>query len=79
MIETSVTINLNETLENAKLSRNAIAVEGKIRPATISELCNGKSKSISFETLIKIINALNSLCPEKRHTIEDVISVNYNN
>lgn len=71
-----IEITLNETLTKHKLSRNAVAVEGKIRPATIGELVQGQSKSISFETLTKIIQALNTLTGE-RHTIDNVIKVTY--
>lgn len=77
MLKTSVRITLDETLNSYDISRNAIAVEGKIRPATISELVNGKSKSISFATLQKIVDALNTLTGDK-HSIEDVILIEYN-
>lgn len=70
-----VKVTLEETIKNAKLSRNKIAVEGKIRPATISELCTGKSKAISFETLEKIVKALDTLDPSRKHTIEDVLQI----
>lgn len=72
-----IKITLNETIDNSEvLTRNAIAVEGKIRPATISELCNGKSKSISWATLGRIVEAMNRLTGDK-HTIEDVITIVY--
>lgn len=72
----TVKITLDNTLESAGVSRNAVAVEGKIRPATISELCNGKSKSISFETLTRIVDALNTLTGDK-HTIDDILTITY--
>lgn len=75
-IKANVKITLNETLEDSSLTRNAVAVEGKIRPATISELCNGKSKAISFDTLVRIVDALNTLSGDK-HTINDVIEITY--
>ena len=71
-----IKITLDETIKKHKITRNAVAVEGKIRPATITELCNGKSKGISFNTLTRIIGALNTLTSEQ-HTINDVIIVNY--
>ncbi|MDW0112188.1 helix-turn-helix transcriptional regulator [Sporosarcina saromensis] len=73
----TVNVTLDKTLKEADISRNAIAVEGKIRPATISELCNGKSKSISFETLERIVDALNRLDSSRLHKIEDVITIQY--
>ena len=71
-------ITLDKTLQDAGITRNAIAVEGKIRPATISELCNSKSKAISFETLKRIVNALNTLDKDgKQYGIDDVMIVEY--
>lgn len=76
-MKANVKITLDETINKYEgVSRNAVAVEGKIRPATIGELCNGKSKSISFDTLQRIIDALNTLTGE-RHTIEDIITITY--
>lgn len=70
-----IKVTLEDTIKRHHgLSRNAIAVEGKIRPATLSELVNGKSKAVSFETLTRIIRAMDTLTGE-RHTIEDIIRV----
>lgn len=71
-----VKVTLGETLDSVGLSRNAIAVEGKIRPATIGELCNGKSKAISFETLERIVNALTTLTGD-RYEISDILTIEY--
>lgn len=76
-LKAHVTITLDKTLNKAGISRNAVAVEGKIRPATISEICNGKSKSISFDTLERIVNALNVLDQSKKYMIEDVMVIEY--
>lgn len=78
----TVKITLNETIkEMDDLTRNKIAVQGRIRPATISELCNGKSKSISFETLTQIIQAMNEINHmnggKRRFTLQDVITIEY--
>lgn len=73
----NIRITLDETLEAAGISRNKIAVEGKIRPATISDLCNGKSKSITFETLTKIVTTLNELTG-KQYEVTDVVTIEYN-
>lgn len=74
----NVKITLDDTLKAADISRNKLAVEGKIRAATISDLCNGKSKSISFETLTKIVTTLNELTG-KQHEINDIITIEYSN
>ncbi|MTW85099.1 XRE family transcriptional regulator [Virgibacillus dakarensis] len=81
-MKATVKITLNETIEQTEeLTRNKIAVEGKIRPATISELCNGKSKSISFDTLTRILDAMNGINHQnggkKRYRIEDVLTIEY--
>lgn len=72
----NIKITLDETLKAADISRNKLAVEGKIRPATISELCNGKSKSITFDTLTKIVTTLNELTGNK-YAITDIITIEY--
>lgn len=77
MKDVLVKVTLDETIEAAEeLTRNKIAVEGKIRPATLSELCNGKSKSITFATLSKIAGAMTEITG-KEYTIEDVIKIEY--
>lgn len=64
---------LKETLENSKLTRNAIAVKAQIRPATLHDLVKGNSKSITFETLDKILNAMNELDESREYDITDII------
>jgi len=82
-VETArVKITLDDTINNTdNLTRNKIAVEGKIRPATLSELCNGKSKAISFETLTRIIDAMNKLNHQdggkRRYKLEDIMTVDF--
>lgn len=67
---------LAKTLENLNITKNALAVEAKVRPATIHDLVNGNAKQVNFETLKAIIDALNRISFEKgyvrRHTVEDV-------
>lgn len=76
-MKSNVKITLNNTIEKYKgLTRNAVAVEAKVRPATVNELCSNESKAIRFDTLERIIDALNTLTGEK-HTMEDVITIEY--
>ena len=76
-MKANVKVTLEETIKKHEgLTRNAVAVEGKIRPATIGELCRNESKAISFDTLQRIVNALNILTGDK-HTIEDIITIEY--
>ncbi|WP_431810978.1 helix-turn-helix domain-containing protein [Lysinibacillus sp. FW12] len=68
----TIKITLNETLENTSLTRNAIAVKAGIRPATLHELVNNKTKGITFETLSKILNAMNELDTTRTYDIKDI-------
>lgn len=69
-----IKITLNETLERdgCRLTKNAIAVEAKIRPGTLSDLVNGKSKGVTFDTIEKVIDAMNRLDPSGQYTLTDV-------
>lgn len=78
MMEATVKTTLGKTLADNGMTRNAVAVEGKVRPATITELCNGGSKAISFDTLERIVNALNTLDKNgKQYDLSDVITIEY--
>lgn len=65
---------LNDTLkrEGCQLTKNAIAVEAKIRPGTLSDLANEKSKGVTFDTLEKILDAMNRLDPAGQYTLTDI-------
>lgn len=74
----TVKITLAETLERLKtegkpMTKNAIAVEAKTRPSTLSDLASGNSKAIKIETLNDILNAMNRLQPNENFTITDII------
>lgn len=76
----AIRITLNETLEgNGKLTRNAIAVQAKIRPATLHDIVKGNSKSITFTTLSAILNAMNELDDTRSYDISDVFVYESNN
>jgi DNA-binding Xre family transcriptional regulator len=81
MKENGIIFTLEETLEQfkpEKLTRNKLAVEAKVRPATIADITKGNAKSIQLDTLVKILNALNRISFEenggnaRRYTVEDV-------
>lgn len=78
MSENDFISTLEQTLEELKITRNALSVEAKVRPATIHDLVNGTAKQINFETLKAIIDALNRISFEKgnvrRYVIEDVFT-----
>ncbi|MEC1560432.1 helix-turn-helix domain-containing protein [Bacillus haynesii] len=65
--------NLNDILEELGITKNKLAVEAKVRPATIGDLCEGKTKRLELETIEKILNVLNDLSPTKTYTIDDII------
>ncbi|MBT2682636.1 helix-turn-helix transcriptional regulator [Bacillus sp. ISL-37] len=78
MVENGFSPSLERSMGELKLTRNALAVEAKVRPATINDLVNGNAKQINFETLKAVIDALNRMAFEKgivkRHTVEDVFT-----
>ncbi|MFC0235475.1 XRE family transcriptional regulator [Fictibacillus phosphorivorans] len=67
---------LEATLKDIDTTRNALAVEAKVRPATINELVSGNAKQINFKTLKEILVALNRISAEKgfkkNYNVEDV-------
>lgn len=66
---------LHETLEKegVKLTRNAIAVRAQVRPATLHDIAKQQAKSISLETLEKILDAMNELDETRSYDIGDII------
>lgn len=73
---TGIIFTLAETLEELGITKNKLAVESKVRPPTIADITNGKAKAIQFDTLVRILDALNRISLEqgnvKRYTVEDV-------
>lgn len=71
----TIHFKLDKTIEasGGKLTKNAIAVEAKVRPSTLSDLASHKSKSLKIETLDAILNAMNTLIPDGQYTITDII------
>ncbi|GIN78046.1 MULTISPECIES: helix-turn-helix transcriptional regulator [Bacillus] len=65
--------NLNDILDELGITKNKLAVEAKVRPATIGDLCEGKTKRLELETIEKILNVLNDFSQTKTYTIDDII------
>jgi DNA-binding Xre family transcriptional regulator len=63
--ECDFVINLGKTLDELNITRNALAVEAKIRPVTVNELVSGKVKQVNFSTLQSILEALNKIASDK--------------
>ncbi|MDY8092419.1 helix-turn-helix transcriptional regulator [Paenibacillus polymyxa] len=57
---------LGDILEELDISRNKLAVEAKIRPATVIDMVNGKTKRLELETLFHILDALNRIAHQRR-------------
>lgn len=69
MIETT----LHETLEKHGIKANELAVEAKVRPATVYSLRNGKAKSVTFNTLTILLDTLVEMTGEDLG-VEDVFT-----
>ncbi|ALP37154.1 control protein [Paenibacillus sp. IHB B 3084] len=59
---------LGDILEELDITRNRLAVEAKIRPATVIDMVNGKTKRLELETLVHILDALNKFARQRRFT-----------
>jgi DNA-binding Xre family transcriptional regulator len=72
---------LGAILEELGISKNALAVEGKIRPATVAKYEKGDMGRIEIETLVGILDTLNRLASEKgidkTYSLEDLIEYKY--
>lgn len=76
-----IKITLQDSLDELGVTRNWIAVNYKIRPATLHSLVKGDTSQIRFDTLTTILDALNDIAIErginKEYTITDVIDYEY--
>lgn len=74
MIEITFADTLDRLDKQGKtITKNAIAVEARVRPSTLSDLAKRDSKAIKFETLNDILNAMNRLLPDEKFTIEHIV------
>lgn len=76
-----IRVTLQRTLDELGITRNKLAVDYKIRPATLHALVNGETTQIKFETIDTILNALNDMAKvigvDKIYTITDIIDYEY--
>ncbi|MFE3973261.1 MULTISPECIES: XRE family transcriptional regulator [unclassified Peribacillus] len=73
----AIRFGLNEILGEIKETRNKIAVEAKVRPATIYDMAEGKTKRIELSTIESILDVINELARNveglnKTYTIDDI-------
>jgi DNA-binding Xre family transcriptional regulator len=77
----AITFKLGDILEELAISKNALAVEGKIRPATVAKYETGDMGRIEIETLVGMLDTLNRMAAEKglnkTYSIEDLIEYKY--
>jgi DNA-binding Xre family transcriptional regulator len=66
-----IEFTLDKTLEEFDITRNKLAVQAMIRPATVADMVNGKTKRIELPTLISILDVL-SREGKRSVTIDDV-------
>lgn len=71
---------LNEIMKEIgeeNITRNKIAVEAKVRPATIYDMADGKTKRIELSTVENILDVINKIASEveglnKTYTLDDI-------
>ena len=72
---------LETVLEEIDETRNSIAVESKVRPATVHDLFNGSTKRIELPTIQRILDAINEIARKKgitkTYTLNDIIGYTY--
>jgi DNA-binding Xre family transcriptional regulator len=77
----TIHFNLAKVLDELVITKNALAVEAKIRPATVASFVNGEVSRIEIPTLISMLDALNRFAIEKgterRYNIEDLITYEF--
>lgn len=82
MLENGFIPKLISTINELKITRNALAVEAKVRPLTINEIASGKVKQVNFVTLYKILDALNKIAIEKginkTYSVSDIFDYKQN-
>lgn len=70
-----IEFTLGKTLEEFKMTRNKLAVSAMIRPATVADMVNGKTKRVEIPTLIRILDVLNrSEDRPRKATVNDVFT-----
>lgn len=73
----AIKFGLNEVLEQIGETKNKIAVEAKVRPATIYDMAEGKTKRIELATIESVLDVINEIAGkveglEKTYTIDDI-------
>lgn len=69
----SIKIRLGYTLDEAGVTKNALAREAKVRPNLIYDLCEGKTKRLDLDTLNNIVSTLRAMTGND-YTLSDVLT-----
>lgn len=71
----TIELRLDKTIRasEGKLTRSNIAEMSGVRPNTIGDLCNGKTKAIKLDALDHILDAMNRIDSSKNYDINDII------
>ncbi|PTL37412.1 helix-turn-helix domain-containing protein [Alkalicoccus saliphilus] len=67
-----IKFNLHSLLKQHNYSQHEFSEISKVRPNTINDMCNNKTKRIELETLNKIMKGL-QIITKKEVSIEDLI------
>lgn len=77
----SIKFRLGDILEELQITKNALAVEAKIRPATVANYVTGEVNRIEIPTLVNMLDALNRFADEKKkgtkYGIDDIMSYEF--
>jgi predicted transcriptional regulator len=81
IVNMSFNFKLEQILEELGQTKNSIAVESKVRPATIHDLVEGNTKRIELPTIQKVLDTLNSIAKEKKinktYTLDDIVEYTF--
>ncbi|MEH6943663.1 helix-turn-helix domain-containing protein [Bacillus sp. JJ722] len=81
MTELNFNFKLDEVLSELDITRNNLAVEAKIRPATVQDLYNGKTKRLELATIEALLKVINDVAIKKginkTYKIDDIIEFIY--
>lgn len=60
-----IKITLENVLKELNITRNKLAVESKVRPATIADMYYNKTRRVELDTLDSILIALNQIAKDQ--------------
>ena len=67
-----IKITLVETLDRHKITANKLSVESKVRPSTIYDIINNQATTVTFVTMVKLVETLRELTGDKSINVMDI-------